>query len=101
MNSIPFGWATCPHLWQIFDVPLVSFFVKYLTSIPSKRALYSIIFCSFLNGSAEYLLQGTIYPDRIESGFRKFSDKIKTHHKVAGLPSKMEFKKVVEPLRDL
>jgi len=50
---------------------------------------------------AEYLLQGTIYPDRIESGFRRFSDKIKTHHNVAGLPSKMKFKKVVEPLRDL
>ena len=50
---------------------------------------------------AEYLIQGTIYPDRIESGFRKFSDKIKTHHNVAGLPSKMEFKGVVEPLRDL
>jgi len=50
---------------------------------------------------AEYLIQGTIYPDRIESGFRKFSDKIKTHHNVAGLPAKMEFKGVVEPLRDL
>ncbi|MFQ6068195.1 MAG: glutamine-hydrolyzing GMP synthase [Candidatus Bathyarchaeia archaeon] len=50
---------------------------------------------------AKYLLQGTIYPDRIESGFRKFSDKIKTHHNVAGLPTKMEFKAVVEPLRDL
>ena len=50
---------------------------------------------------AEYLIQGTIYPDRIESGFRKFSDKIKTHHNVAGLPAKMEFKAVVEPLRDL
>jgi GMP synthase (glutamine-hydrolysing) len=50
---------------------------------------------------AGYLLQGTIYPDRIESGFRKFSDKIKTHHNVAGLPTKMEFKAVVEPLRDL
>lgn len=50
---------------------------------------------------AEYLIQGTIYPDRIESGFRKFSDKIKTHHNVAGLPTKMEFKAVVEPLRDL
>jgi len=50
---------------------------------------------------AEYLLQGTIYPDRIESGFRKFSDKIKTHHNVAGLPTDMEFKAVVEPLRDL
>jgi len=50
---------------------------------------------------AEYLIQGTIYPDRIESGFRKFSDKIKTHHNVAGLPTKMEFKGIVEPLRDL
>ncbi|NWF87705.1 glutamine-hydrolyzing GMP synthase [Candidatus Bathyarchaeota archaeon] len=50
---------------------------------------------------AEYLVQGTIYPDRIESGFRKFSDKIKTHHNVAGLPLKMEFRKIVEPLRDL
>jgi GMP synthase (glutamine-hydrolysing) len=50
---------------------------------------------------AEYLIQGTIYPDRIESGFRKFSDKIKTHHNVAGLPIKIRFKKVVEPLRDL
>jgi GMP synthase (glutamine-hydrolysing) len=50
---------------------------------------------------ADYLLQGTIYPDRIESGFRKFSDKIKTHHNVAGLPARMEFEAVVEPLRDL
>jgi GMP synthase (glutamine-hydrolysing) len=50
---------------------------------------------------ADYLIQGTIYPDRIESGFRKFSDKIKTHHNVAGLPTKMEFKTVIEPLRDL
>jgi GMP synthase (glutamine-hydrolysing) len=50
---------------------------------------------------AEYLIQGTIYPDRIESGFRKFSDKIKTHHNVAGLPLKIKFKKIVEPLRDL
>jgi GMP synthase (glutamine-hydrolysing) len=50
---------------------------------------------------AEYLIQGTIYPDRIESGFRKYSDKIKTHHNVAGLPEKIDFKKILEPLRDL
>jgi GMP synthase (glutamine-hydrolysing) len=50
---------------------------------------------------AQYLLQGTIYPDRIESGFRKNSDVIKSHHNVAGLPSKIDFKKIVEPLRDL
>jgi GMP synthase (glutamine-hydrolysing) len=50
---------------------------------------------------AEYLIQGTIYPDRIESGFRKNSDVIKSHHNVAGLPSNIKFKKIVEPLRDL
>jgi len=51
--------------------------------------------------AAEYLIQGTIYPDRIESGFRKGSDKIKSHHNVAGLPEKIKFKKILEPLRDL
>jgi len=50
---------------------------------------------------AEYLIQGTIYPDRIESGFRKNSDKIKSHHNVAGLPEKIKFKKILEPLGDL
>ncbi|MEM2218039.1 MAG: glutamine-hydrolyzing GMP synthase [Thermofilaceae archaeon] len=50
---------------------------------------------------AECLIQGTIYPDRIESGFRKLSDRIKTHHNVAGLPELIKFKKIVEPLRDL
>jgi GMP synthase (glutamine-hydrolysing) len=50
---------------------------------------------------ASYLMQGTIYPDRIESGFRKHSDKIKSHHNVAGLPLDINFKAIVEPLRDL
>lgn len=50
---------------------------------------------------AEYLIQGTIYPDRIESGFRRFSEKIKTHHNVAGLPTRICFKAIIEPLRDL
>jgi GMP synthase (glutamine-hydrolysing) len=50
---------------------------------------------------AEYLVQGTIYPDRIESGYKKHSEKIKTHHNVAGLPTKIEFKAIIEPLKDL
>jgi len=51
--------------------------------------------------NASFLIQGTIYPDRIESGFSKNSKKIKSHHNVAGLPSKIKFKKILEPLRDL
>jgi GMP synthase (glutamine-hydrolysing) len=51
--------------------------------------------------NADYLIQGTIYPDRIESGARKHSEKIKTHHNVGGLPLKIKFRKIVEPLKDL
>jgi GMP synthase (glutamine-hydrolysing) len=54
-----------------------------------------------IKSGAQYLIQGTIYPDRIESGFRKNSNKIKSHHNVAGLPEKIKFKKILEPLRDL
>jgi len=50
---------------------------------------------------APYLIQGTIYPDRIESGVRKNAATIKSHHNVAGLPEKIKFKKILEPLRDL
>lgn len=48
---------------------------------------------------AEYLVQGTIAPDWIESG-GQLRDRIKTHHNVGGLPEKMALK-LVEPLRDL
>ena len=59
------------------------------------------IFEKVAEDGADYFIQGTIYPDRIESGIRKFSEKIKTHHNVAGLPAKVKFKSIVEPLRDL
>ncbi|MBR1656941.1 MAG: glutamine-hydrolyzing GMP synthase [Synergistaceae bacterium] len=49
---------------------------------------------------AEWLLQGTIYPDVIESGTKKGSALIKSHHNVGGLPEKMNLK-LLEPLRDL
>ncbi|MBN2334602.1 glutamine-hydrolyzing GMP synthase [Candidatus Bathyarchaeota archaeon] len=50
---------------------------------------------------ADYLIQGTIYPDRIESGLTRNSDTIKTHHNVGGLPMRMEFREVIDPLKDL
>lgn len=49
---------------------------------------------------AEYLVQGTLYPDVIESGATKDSVKIKSHHNVGALPVDMGLK-LVEPLRDL
>ena len=46
----------------------------------------------------DYLVQGTIYPDVIESGLGK-SAVIKSHHNVGGLPSVVDFKEIIEPLR--
>ncbi len=51
-------------------------------------------------GAVDYLVQGTIYPDVIESGLGK-SAVIKSHHNVGGLPSVVDFQEIVEPLRDL
>jgi GMP synthase (glutamine-hydrolysing) len=54
-----------------------------------------------LEGSFEFLAQGTLYPDVIEStSFKGPSVTIKTHHNVGGLPEKMQFK-LVEPFREL
>ena len=51
-------------------------------------------------GNVDVLVQGTIYPDVIESGSGNAST-IKSHHNVGGLPERMEFEQIVEPLRDL
>ena len=49
-------------------------------------------------GTVDFLVQGTIYPDVIESGLGK-SAVIKSHHNVGGLPDYVDFKEIIEPLR--
>lgn len=51
-------------------------------------------------GAVDFLVQGTIYPDVIESGLGK-SAVIKSHHNVGGLPKHVDFKEIIEPLRML
>lgn len=51
-------------------------------------------------GKVDYLVQGTIYPDVIESGSGD-SAVIKSHHNVGGLPDVVDFEEIIEPLRDL
>ena len=51
-------------------------------------------------GAVDFLVQGTIYPDVIESGLGK-SAVIKSHHNVGGLPEYVDFKEIIEPLRML
>ena len=52
-------------------------------------------------GKVDFLAQGTIYPDVVESGLGGESAVIKSHHNVGGLPDYVDFKEIVEPLRDL
>ncbi len=52
-------------------------------------------------GAVDFLVQGTIYPDVVESGLGGESAVIKSHHNVGGLPACVEFKEIIEPLRDL
>jgi GMP synthase (glutamine-hydrolysing) len=76
-----------------------------VTSPEEKRKIIGELFVRIFeestreNGEARWLLQGTIYPDVIESGFVG-GDVIKSHHNVGGLPDDMEMN-LLEPLREL
>ena len=52
-------------------------------------------------GAVDFLVQGTIYPDVVESGLGGESAVIKSHHNVGGLPDAVDFKEIIEPLRNL
>mgnify|MGYP000772699849 CR=1 FL=1 len=52
-------------------------------------------------GRVDFLAQGTIYPDVVESGVGGESVVIKSHHNVGGLPDHVDFKEIIEPLRRL
>ncbi|MBQ3404936.1 MAG: glutamine-hydrolyzing GMP synthase, partial [Oscillospiraceae bacterium] len=79
--------------------------LKGVTDPEQKRKTIGRLFAETFEGEAkklgkvEYLAQGTIYPDVVESGTD--SAVIKSHHNVGGLPEELGFKGVVEPLRGL
>ncbi|HBA47455.1 MAG TPA: GMP synthase (glutamine-hydrolyzing) [Lachnospiraceae bacterium] len=52
-------------------------------------------------GAVDFLVQGTIYPDVVESGLGGESAVIKSHHNVGGLPDYVDFREIIEPLRNL
>ncbi len=80
--------------------------LKGVTEPERKRKILGATFIEVFENETnkfrdvEFLAQGTIYPDRIESGLG-VSATIKSHHNVGGLPKNMKFKGLVEPLKDL
>ena len=82
-------------------------FYKKLAGVVEPEAKRKIIGEEFIRvfeeearkiGAVDYLVQGTIYPDVIESGLGK-SAVIKSHHNVGGLPDCVDFKEIIEPLK--
>lgn len=84
-------------------------FLKALAGVTDPETKRKIIGEEFIRvfeeeakkiGSVDFLVQGTIYPDVIESGLGDAAV-IKSHHNVGGLPDYVDFKEIIEPLRDL
>ena len=82
-------------------------FLKKLSGVTEPERKRKIIGEEFIRvfeeegkkiGSVDYLVQGTIYPDVIESGTGDAAV-IKSHHNVGGLPDFVDFKEIIEPLR--
>lgn len=91
------------HMGLVFIDAKEEFFkaLKGVTDPEQKRKIIGELFVRIFEKvaeehGAEYLIQGTIYPDVIES-----QGGIKSHHNVGGFPTKYKFKDVIEPLREL
>lgn len=85
-------------------------FLSKLAGVTDPETKRKTIGAEFINvfeeeakklGKVDFLVQGTIYPDVIESGGIKGSAVIKSHHNVGGLPEHVDFKEIIEPLRML
>ncbi len=94
---------------NLIKIDASKLFLKRLQGVKEPEKKRKIIGKAFIDvfseeakklGKIDYLVQGTIYPDVIESGLGK-SAVIKSHHNVGGLPSVVDFKEIVEPLRSL
>lgn len=94
---------------NLIKVDASKYFLKQLQGVKDPEKKRKIIGKAFIDvfsveakkiGKVDYLVQGTIYPDVIESGLGK-SAVIKSHHNVGGLPSVVDFKEIIEPLRSL
>ncbi|MFI3228561.1 MAG: glutamine-hydrolyzing GMP synthase [Bacillota bacterium] len=94
---------------NLFCIQAQDRFLSKLAGVSDPETKRKIIGAEFIRvfedegrklGKMEYLVQGTIYPDIIESGFGDAA-LIKSHHNVGGLPSVIDFDEIIEPLRDL
>ena len=94
---------------NLIKVDAGKLFLKQLQGVRDPEKKRKIIGKAFIDvfaeeakklGKVDFLVQGTIYPDVIESGLGK-SAVIKSHHNVGGLPSVVDFKEIIEPLRSL
>ena len=96
--------------WDInfVRVDASEYFMDKLRGVSDPEKKRKIIGAEFINvfekeakkiGAVDYLVQGTIYPDVIESGDDDEAAVIKSHHNVGGLPDHVDFKEIIEPLR--
>lgn len=98
-----------PYELNFIRVNAQQYFYDKLKGVTDPEQKRKIIGAEFINvfekeakkiGHVDYLAQGTIYPDVVESGIGKGAV-IKSHHNVGGLPDHVDFKEIVEPLRSL